>query len=87
MDPISDLETIEVLREIIDQLPPNSLLKRYVGDVYYDLQNLKSLFGLLKKDNITPEEIETKIQEAKKEALLDESYYYKKNTAIINRAI
>jgi len=78
LDPISDLEIIEVLREIIDQLPPNSLLKRYVGDVYYDLQNLKSLFGLLKKDNISPEEIETKIQEAKKEALLDESYYYKR---------
>ena len=78
LDPISDLETIEVLREIIDELPPKSLLKRYVGDVYYDLQNLKSLFGLLKKDNITPKEIEIKIQEAKKEALLDESFHYKK---------
>jgi DNA helicase-2/ATP-dependent DNA helicase PcrA len=49
LDSISDLETIEVLREIIDELPPNSLLKRYVGDVYFDVKNLKNLFALLKK--------------------------------------
>ena len=49
LDPISELETIEVLREIIDELPPQSLLKRYVGDVYFDVKNLKNLFALLKK--------------------------------------
>ena len=78
LDPISELETIEVLREIIDELPPHSLLKRYVGDVYFDLNNLKNLFALLKKDNLSPSDIEIKVKEAKEAALLDETYYYKK---------
>ena len=78
LDPISELETIEVLREIIDELPPQSLLKRYVGDVYFDVKNLKNLFALLKKDNLSSGEIEAKVKEAKEAALLDETYYYKK---------
>ena len=74
LDSISDLETIEVLREIIDELPSNSLLKRYVGDVYFDVNNLKNLFALLKKDNLTSNDIALKVEASKKEALLDETF-------------
>lgn len=78
LDSISDLETIEVLREIIDELSSNSLLKRYVGDVYFDVNNLKNLFALLKKDNLTSIDIALKVEASKKEALLDETFHYKK---------
>jgi len=40
LDPIDDLETMEVMKEIVDELPNDSLIKRFVGDVYYDTQNI-----------------------------------------------
>ena len=53
LDPISDLEVAEVMREIVDELPHTSKIKRYVGDVYYDVRVLLKLFGLMKKDNLS----------------------------------
>ena len=35
LDPISDLEKIELLKQLIDQLPKNHPLKIYRGDVYF----------------------------------------------------
>jgi DNA helicase II / ATP-dependent DNA helicase PcrA len=47
MDPISDLEKIDLFRRLIDQLPKGNLLKRYRGDVYFDIKNLQSLFSVI----------------------------------------
>lgn len=80
LDPISDLETVEVMREIVDELPHKSLLKRYVGDVYYDAKILLKLFGLMKKDNLTSDRIDELVQAKLSDMLLDESYHYKRKT-------
>src|SRR6476661_2100850 len=45
MDPISDLEKIELFKHLIDTFPKDHLLKRYRGDVYYEINNLQSLFS------------------------------------------
>jgi DNA helicase-2/ATP-dependent DNA helicase PcrA len=45
LDPISDLERIEILRKLIDRLPKGNPLKRYRGDVYFEMQNLQGLFS------------------------------------------
>src|SRR5205823_9015696 len=45
MDPVSDLEKIELLKLLIDTLPKKHLLKRYRGDVYFEITNLQSLFS------------------------------------------
>ena len=63
LDPVSDLETIEYLREIIDQLPKNNPLKRYTGDVYFEINRLKSLFQLMKKEDWDPSFLNQKIEE------------------------
>jgi DNA helicase-2/ATP-dependent DNA helicase PcrA len=76
LDPVSELETLEIMREIIDQLSNKSLLKRFVGDVYYDARNLNKLFGLLKKDNLSPNDIALKVEKAKQDMLDDPSFYY-----------
>lgn len=47
----SDLDIAEILREIIDELPNNSPLKRFKGDVYYDAADLRNLFDILKKEH------------------------------------
>ena len=53
LDPVSELEVREVMREIVNELPHDSKIKRYVGDVYYDIRDLLKVFGLMKKDNLT----------------------------------
>src|SRR6185436_14198242 len=37
LDPISDLEKIELFKELIDTFPKDHLLKRYRGDVYFEI--------------------------------------------------
>jgi DNA helicase-2/ATP-dependent DNA helicase PcrA len=49
LDPISDLEKIELFKKLIDSFPKNHLLKRYRGDVYYEIHNLDRLFSTMKK--------------------------------------
>ena len=63
MDPISDLEKIEMYKELIDGFKKNHLLKRYRGDVYYEINNLQSLFSTMKREGWTPTFINQKIDE------------------------
>ncbi len=63
LDPVSDLEKTELFKELIDTLPKNHLLKRYRGDVYFEINNLQSLFSTMKREGWTPEFINEKIDE------------------------
>jgi DNA helicase-2/ATP-dependent DNA helicase PcrA len=54
LDPISELEKIQLFKELIDSFPKNHPLKRYRGDVYYEAKNLEILFSLMKKEGWTP---------------------------------
>jgi DNA helicase-2/ATP-dependent DNA helicase PcrA len=58
LDPISDLERIEYFKELIDGFPKNHPLKRYRGDVYFEIHNLHALFSHMKKEGWTPTFIE-----------------------------
>jgi DNA helicase-2/ATP-dependent DNA helicase PcrA len=57
LDPISDLERIELFKSLIDSLPKNHPLKRYRGDVYFDIGNLQQLFSTMKREGWTPAHI------------------------------
>ena len=63
LDPISELERIELFKELIDAFPKNHLLKRYRGDVYFEIRGLKDLFSTMKREGWTPEMINKKIDE------------------------
>src|SRR5512145_103224 len=39
LDPVSDLEKIELFKQLIDSFPKGHLLKRYRGDVYFEVNN------------------------------------------------
>ncbi len=60
LKPANDLDVIEILQELIDQLPNNSVLKRLKGEVYYDLPNFKNLFRLIKEENLNIDDIKAK---------------------------
>jgi DNA helicase-2/ATP-dependent DNA helicase PcrA len=61
LDPVSDLQRIDLFKQLIDSFPKNHLLKRYRGDVYYEINNLKSLFSTMKREGWTPEFINGRI--------------------------
>lgn len=63
LDPVSDLERIELFKELIDSFPKNHPLKRYRGDVYFEINNLQSLFSTMKREGWTPDFINRKIDE------------------------
>jgi DNA helicase-2/ATP-dependent DNA helicase PcrA len=63
MDPVSDLEETEIFKELIDSFPGNHPLKRFRGDVYFEINNLKNLFSAMKREGWTPEFVSRKIDE------------------------
>jgi DNA helicase-2/ATP-dependent DNA helicase PcrA len=63
LDPISELEKIELFKKLIDSFPKNHLLKRYRGDVYFEIHNLDRLFSTMKKEGWSPSFINQKINE------------------------
>ena len=63
LDPVSDLEKIQLFKQLIDTFPKNHLLKRYRGDVYIDIPNLDKLFGTMKREGWSSSFIGQKIDE------------------------
>jgi len=78
LDPISELERIELLKELIDELPKNNPLKRYRGDVYYEIKNLQSLFSTMKKEGWKPDFINQRIEEYLADLPNREEFIYKR---------
>jgi len=79
LDPISELEQIQMLRELVDGFPKNHALKRYRGDVYYEIKNLRSLFSTMKREGWTPAFIEERINEYLADLPNRDEYIYKRN--------
>ncbi len=63
LDPISELESIQLFKTLIDSFPKNHPLKRYRGDVYFEINNLRNLFSAMKKEGWQPHYISQKIDE------------------------
>jgi DNA helicase-2/ATP-dependent DNA helicase PcrA len=63
LDAISELEAIELSKELIDAFPKNHPLKRYRGDVYFEINNLRNLFSSMKREGWTADFIHQKIEE------------------------
>jgi DNA helicase II / ATP-dependent DNA helicase PcrA len=63
LDPISELERIELFKTLIDNLPKGHPLKRYRGDVYFEIKNLQSLFSMMKRENLGKAKIFESIDE------------------------
>jgi DNA helicase-2/ATP-dependent DNA helicase PcrA len=79
LDPVSELEQIQYLRELVDSFPKNHALKRYRGDVYFEIKNLRSLFSNMKREGWTPAFIEEKINEYLTSLPARDEFIYKKN--------
>lgn len=80
LDPISDLERIQLFKVLIDGWPKNHPLKRYRGDVYFEMSNLQSLFSAMKREGWTPEFIGERIDSYLKELPDRDEYMAKRAT-------
>ncbi len=63
LDPLSDLERIQLFKTLIDEFPKNHPLKRYRGDVYFEMNNLQHLFSTMKREGWTPAFINERIDQ------------------------
>ena len=63
LDAVSELESIELFKQLINAFPKNHPLKRYRGDVYFEINNLRNLFSSMKREGWTPTFINKKIDE------------------------
>jgi DNA helicase II / ATP-dependent DNA helicase PcrA len=63
LDAISELESIQLFKTLIDSFPKNHPLKRYRGDVYFEINNLKNLFSAMKREGWAPDFINQKIND------------------------
>lgn len=78
LDAISELENIQLFKTLIDNFPKNNPLKRYRGDVYYEINNLRSLFSNMKREGWTPAFISQRIDTYLESLPTREGFYYKK---------
>src|ERR1044072_3737704 len=63
LESLSDLESAMLFRELVDEFPNDHLLKRFTGDIYYDVPRLKSLFSTMKRENWNAEMIEQAVND------------------------
>ena len=84
LDPVSDLERIQLFKELIDTFPKNHPLKRYRGDVYFEVNNLQSLFSNMKREAWTPAFINRKIDEYIADLPTRDEFIYKKKYKAFN---
>lgn len=80
LDPISDLERIELMKELIDGFGKDHPLKRYRGDVYFEINSLQSLFSLMKREGWSPDFICKKIDQYINDLPNREEYICKRAT-------
>lgn len=78
LDPISELEKIDLFKRLIDAFPKNHPLKRYRGDVYFEINNLQSLFSTMKKEGWTSAFINERIDAYLKELPHRDEYIAKR---------
>ncbi len=78
LNPVSDLQRIQLMKELIDAFPKNHLLKRYRGDVYCEIYSLTKLFSTMKNEGWVPVFINQKIDEYLKDLHTRDEYFYKR---------
>ncbi|HWR34122.1 MAG TPA: ATP-dependent DNA helicase, partial [Chitinophagaceae bacterium] len=81
LDLVSDLEKVQLFKELIDSFPKNHLLKRYRGDVYFEVNNLQHLFSNMKREGWTPAFINQKIDDYLADLPNRDEFIYKTNRA------
>lgn len=63
LDVLTEIEAAELFRELIDTFGKDHRLKRWSGEIYYEASRLQNLFSIMKRENLKPEIIKSKVDE------------------------
>lgn len=63
LEPITDLEKVDVYAQIMEELPNNHILKKLKGDPTYEAKRLDNLFQMMKKENLTVDDLKSRIED------------------------
>src|ERR1700753_4492264 len=78
LEPISELDSAMLFRELVDEFPNDHLLKRFTGDIYFDAPRLKSLFSTMKSEGWDEKTFETAVKEYLEDLPNREEFIYKR---------
>jgi DNA helicase II / ATP-dependent DNA helicase PcrA len=78
LEPIGDLEEIDLFYKLIDSIEKDNPLKRFRGEVYYEKDRLKALYSLIKKEAWTTAYLNERIDAYLSELPTKEGFFYKK---------
>ncbi len=78
LEPIGELEEIDLFNRLIDSIEKDNPLKRFRGDVYYESARLKNLFSLMKKEAWPVEYMEERIDAYLQSLPVKEGFFYKR---------
>ncbi|MEM9887472.1 MAG: ATP-dependent DNA helicase [Bacteroidota bacterium] len=79
LEPINELEQIELLQSMLDELPVTHPLKRGRSDAYFYLQHLKDLFTSMKREDWKVADMLAQIQAYLKDLPKRSAYIYQVN--------
>jgi len=80
MEPISDLEQLELFNELLKNLPIESRLKNFKSDVNYEVKKLINLYERYKKENWSVKFLNDKIDSYLKDLPDRDEFIYKVNS-------
>lgn len=78
LEALGDLERVQYLKQLIDGFEKDNPLKRYKGEIYYDMNNLATLFSAIKREGWTEDLLLQKIDEYVKDILPETDGFYNK---------
>jgi DNA helicase II / ATP-dependent DNA helicase PcrA len=81
LEPLSDLDSALLFRELVDEFSNTHPLKRFTGDVYYDVKRLKDLFSTMKRESWDAAMIKKAVDEYLADIPLRDEFTYKRANA------
>ena len=78
LEALSDLERVQFLKQLIDGFIKDNPLKRYKGEIYYDLDNLASLFSAIKREGWDKEWLLQQVDDYTNNIIPETEGYYNK---------
>ncbi len=80
LEPASELERLEIVRQILAQLPPEHLLRQGYKDPFFYERHLRRLFTIMKTENWTPGQVRRHADRFIKSLPQHPDYIYQRNT-------
>lgn len=85
LQPVSEIEKVDILYEIINEIAVDSPLKRLRGEKYYDKPHLEGLFDNMKRENWSPEDVIRAVDDYTESLKTNEDFFYKRKSGNNNK--